>query len=31
MKDLLFVAITIAFFLVTGLFVRACDKLSRGK
>jgi len=26
MKDLLFVAITIAFFLISGLFLRVCDK-----
>ena len=31
MKDLLFVAIVVAFFLVSGLYVRACDRLSGEK
>ena len=31
MKDLLFVAITIAFFSVSALFVWACDRLSGKK
>jgi len=27
MKDLVFVALTVAFFLVSWLYVRACDRL----
>jgi hypothetical protein len=31
MKDIVFVAITVIFFLVTWMYVRACDKPSEDK